>query len=206
VDLLCEKLRRFCISEKASNYAARIVGGLLPYLWSTQRITHLDQEPARGQAGALEYALNEALDNTKRRNEILKRSAPIIRAIEESIQNGAKEGPGKYTQALRALDEPNLGSTFRIEEAVNEVLRDLSDNLIAEETSWVLVKLLHTYGTLRLKNKKLQGNTSGAFQIMVPRAELEAARHHEYQWVTGGWHTAGLHCCKNCDHIWHIKI
>ena len=159
VALLSDKLVRFTKSAEARTFAARILGGLLPYFWSTQRVTHLDRARARAQAGALKFALLEALEDADQRNATLERFAPVADLLEQMMGVVEDESENRYARALQAIRKPAAAGAELSEKTIVKILDTLPEDLIAEGTAWVLGELLHAYGILQMSGRKGSATT-----------------------------------------------
>lgn len=177
VEQLAGKLSRFVTSEAVRIYASRIIGGFLPYLWSSQRVTHLDHENARSQSAALGHALREAIDDAEKRDDIIKRGVSVTSSIEETVNGKHPDISDKYSRALSALDGSGWGSTSSLKATVEEMMSRLADSNVAAGTAWVLGELLHYYGMLKYSGQPaVAGTILAIYENVIMEADPAFSR------------------------------
>jgi len=139
------------LAPQARPHAARIAAGFLPFLWSTQRITHLDRELAVGQSNALRLVFESILAHwtPPETSPAFSLLAPLPAQIEARLRARQQAGLSKYARALRALTQPE-GETEELSSLAGELdpivnqLAGRSPQALADGAAWILGLLLET--------------------------------------------------------------
>jgi hypothetical protein len=94
------------IPANAELNTRRLILGFLPFLWSTQRITHLEYERATGQAAALRLLLMSAAEQwtPPESSPAFPHVSVVANQLEELVSARRREGSSKFAIALRALE------------------------------------------------------------------------------------------------------
>lgn len=152
------------VSRNAERHARWLLGGLVPYLWSTQSRLHLDHELAKGQAETLMYALGcaSAAWNRPDASATLARLEPLVDEVNGAIER--RQGDtSRFQRALDALEGGTEGATSgavqtdaatsltaRLVEGI-EGCGELSAEDRAEAAAWALGMLLETAHSASLR-------------------------------------------------------
>ena len=148
--------------------ARRVLAGLLAFLWSTQRMTHLERDRAIGQAGTLRTAL-EALSADEVQGDVDART-PVLASRDGIAGSAERSDTDRFARARARLRGevvgPDIGAFGRtvgafIAEAPNGSL------LRAHRAAWGYGLLLEMAFDARVK-----GNALLAEQLVAAYAEL----------------------------------
>jgi hypothetical protein len=108
--LLTEKLcAKGLLAPAAANNARQIIAGFLPYLWSKQRIIHLDRELAVGQAAVLSLVLGSIAANwtPPEGSPAYPLVSDLPGRIDRMVRGRKDSGQSRYLRALMAISTDN---------------------------------------------------------------------------------------------------
>jgi hypothetical protein len=132
------------IVPEATDDVRRILGGLLAFLWESQRITHLEPERALGQSETLRLMLNQVGAGWSVGTRALVQ--PLTDAV-EALDVGQSAAGNKFQRALDALTSaaPTADPVADLESRIYETLErcgEISPHARAEAAAWSLGLLL----------------------------------------------------------------
>ncbi len=167
------------IETNAEEGARRVLAGLLTFLWSAQRTTHLERDRAIGQAGTLRTAL-EALSGDAVRADAEARM-PVLAARDTLAGNAERSDTDRFARARARLrgevmgpDANAFGRTVGvfIAEAPNGSL------LRAHRAAWGYGLLLEVAFEARMKGNALVAEQlDAAYAELARQAERELAAY-----------------------------
>jgi CHAT domain-containing protein/tetratricopeptide (TPR) repeat protein len=160
--------------------ARRMAGGLLCFLWDSQKITHLEPEMADGQTGTL-CGLIESLKSNWSPPEVSPGSAlvsPIAERLDSLSKSRSESKAGKYARALRAVqgekEADNLGAIERSIEAVVASATKVSAACAADCAAWLIGLLAEKSYTLSSQGEEartLARSLEATHASLMERAE-----------------------------------
>jgi hypothetical protein len=160
--------------------ARRVLAGVLRYLWSTQRMTHLERDLAMGQAGTVLTALEAMSGNDVRmqdqqsdaRRSILEASAQVMAVSDEPTVDRFARARARLRGEMSRPDAAALASDL----AAFITSAPDGSALRAHRAAWGYGLLLEMAYNLRIK-----GNAVLADRILAEYAELER-NGQQYLW------------------------
>ena len=175
------------IAPSLEQDARRVMAGLLAFLWSTQRMTHLERDRAIGQARTLRTAL-EALSS-----DAIRGDAPAHRGVlafrDEISGSPARSDTDRFARARARLRGEVVGpDAGALGKAVATFIADTprGSMLRAHRAAWGSGVLLETAFAVRVK-----GNVILAEQIIAAYSEqAREAESHLEAYLFGGFATA----------------
>ena len=137
------------LAPAASENSRRIIAGFLPYLWRSQRIIHLNQDLAIGQAESLALVLRSIGVNwtPPEASSAYSLVADLPKHIDDLVQAREKAGLSKYARALLAISSDsevqdelsNLGPQLR---SIIKETSKYSPTVTADCVAWIVGLLL----------------------------------------------------------------
>jgi hypothetical protein len=159
-----------CVPEGKAN-ALRIGAGILPFLWRTQRITHLEWERATGQTGAFRLAMESALTSwlPPETSPAFPLVSPVEAQLDSTILSRQREALSKYARAALLLEQGEMADEFTaLEESSRSAFnacKAISPQCLADGVAWVLGLLLEKCYTVRRNQEEVSDIMSGLRRV-----------------------------------------
>lgn len=169
------------LSTLTSQHARRIACGLLPFLWDTQRVTHLDRELAIKQAATLRLAVT-SVPTTWVGSALAERCGTFgdridnIRRLLPTPTDG--DGASRFASALSALDSPTA-----VEDELESLRHDMkaavaeslatSPELGANVAAWLLGMILEeSHAAARFGCRPTEMSLRLLYEGLIDEAEM----------------------------------
>jgi hypothetical protein len=160
-----------------------ILGGLLPFLWGQQRVTHLDRWFGQAEAEVVRLAI-ESVNHQwvpPETSPAASLAAEALASLDKALAMGATTGASKYARARAALAgaEPSVVSISRLKELFERLVarcqRDHAD-ASSDLAAWLM-------GLVADRANVLAGSGGRPDQALALRSISDAFAGHAEGWL-----------------------